>query len=224
MANQATPDPDKEKLLKEAEKAHKAFLRWQEVRIRHLGHVVNLVLTLATASLGFGVKLVLDKPSLASNPLLCFSLLVLIFAVAAGLITNYCRLLDFRNTANATRARELKRRQEAEEELTDKQKRKAEKYDVYSDRAEDWGRCTWWSLKAQLLFFTVGIVLLVCGVYRYSVSGSDKVSLTGRFVSLQGEDVLLDTATGEWCQPWRGQDGKPIASNSTYLRSCKDVR
>src|SRR5690242_4133278 len=112
------PDTDTAAQQKRVEEAHAAFLRWQEVRIAHLGHVVNLVLTLTTASLGFGVKLIVDKPSLTANRSLYYSLLILIVAIAAGLLTNYCRLLDSRNTANAARARELKKRQEAGERLS----------------------------------------------------------------------------------------------------------
>jgi cytochrome c oxidase subunit IV len=173
-------EQEKKKLLKQAEKAHAAFLRWQEIRISHLGYVVNLVLTLTTASMGFGVKQIFDKPSLASNGFLRWSLGVLILATAAGLITNCFRLLDFQDTANAVRARELKKRQEAEEELTDEQKRKADKYSFYSDRADNWGHCTWVLIKLQAFFFFVGIVLFICAVWHSShpKAWNDKTMIT----------------------------------------------
>jgi hypothetical protein len=62
----------------------------------------------------------------------------------------------------------LERRQQAGEELTDKQKAKATRYNVFSDRADDWGCCTWWLLRLQLLIFVVGIVVFTYAVWHSS--------------------------------------------------------
>lgn len=105
-------------------KAHDAFLRWQEVRIKHLGHVVNLVLTLSTATLGFEVNLVVERKI---APTSCFiaSLTLVGFAIFMGLLTNWSRLQDFRYTAKAARGRELNARSLAGEMLDEEALRTA---------------------------------------------------------------------------------------------------
>jgi hypothetical protein len=157
----------KANLLKKAEAAHAAFLRWQEIRRVQLGYVVNLVLTFTTVSLGFGVKLILDKPNLGSNwPFYC-ALYTLLIAVALGLGTNVSRLCDFRYTAKAARAREFKKK-DAGEILKPEDEEKAKEYCWYRRQAKKFGCWTWWLLISQLLIFVVGIFLLVCGIRQYS--------------------------------------------------------
>ena len=208
---------------KRIQEAHDAFLRWQDVRRAQFGYVVNLMLTLTTASLAFGVKLILDKPSLGVNGMFRCSSYVLMAAIGFALLTNLSRLCDFRYTALSVRGRELRERQKANEPLENRQLEKAKKRRKYRKCADALGRITWWFLTLQLLTFGSGIGLLVCGVNQSLSATSDTSHQAGRFVNLDpGDDsVLLDTATGEWCSPWIGETGKRV--NSSF-RSCKDVR
>lgn len=159
-------EQEKVKLLKQAEEAHKAFQHWQEVRIAHLGYVVNLVLTLATASLGFVVKLAFDKPTLVSNcPFYC-SLYVLAVSIGCGLLANVLRLCDFRYTAKAAKARKFKLEKEAGESLEPEDENEAKKHDCYRCRHKCFGRWTWRLLTSQLVIFAVGISLVMFGLHR----------------------------------------------------------
>ena len=153
-------DSDKEQ---RKEKAHGAFIRWQETTGKHLGHTVNLVLTLTTAALAFDVNLAIDRrtPPLPLEPCaLLSSLSLLMLATAFGLAANYSRLWDFRWTTRAARGNEMHARQELNEELNEKQKVQLCDREKYSDYAELVGKVTWWLLLLQLLAFLGGIAAL----------------------------------------------------------------
>jgi len=150
-----------------AREAHNAFIRWQAVRIEHFGHVVNLVLTLSTATLGFAVSLAIERkitPGTYGSYLFDASLVILLFAVGAGLLTNWTRLCDYRYTARAVRGRELHERIKAGELLDEKDWGKSAKRKWYSDSAEKYGERSWCFLKIQLLLFVFGVLLLAAAV------------------------------------------------------------
>lgn len=143
---------------------HDAFVRWQKVRINHLGKTVNLVLTLTTAAVGFAVKLMVEGKVAGGEPArgaFLAAVALLLLAVALGLYTNYSRLMDFRRTALAARGRELSKRQDAGEKFTSS-------YDLEligfreqnRDAATRFGRRTWIALRLQFTAFVAGIVLL----------------------------------------------------------------
>lgn len=204
--------------------AHAAFLRWQDVRRAQLGYVVNLVVTFGIASVGFGVKLIFDKPTLIDNTAFHLSLYFLLGTIGFGLLSNFSRLLDFRYTARTAHAREMRERNKAGDDLTPEEKSLAGKHSEYRKCTKFFERNTWCLLGLQLLAFVVGIVLLVHGINQYSASPNNKKSaVAGRFVNLiSGDDsVLLDSSTGEWCSPWFGETGRQV---NRGLRSCKDVR
>ena len=171
-------ESDGNRLLKTVDEARDANSRWQEVRRTQLGHVVNIVLTFSTASLAFGVKMIVDRLALPVPKLLFYSLAVLLLAIFFGLSTNLTRLLDFRYTARAARGRWLALRQQAkteglaEEGLTVKETKNADNRHKFSDWANRLGKWTWYLFFAQLLFFLAGIVLLVFAVSQYSISAS----------------------------------------------------
>ena len=88
-----------------------SFIRWQAIAIAQLGYAVNLILTLATASLGFAVALIKDKdftPGCWSKCLLVLSQLSLLASVALGIWCVINRLLDFRKTKDNARDREIR--------------------------------------------------------------------------------------------------------------------
>src|SRR5260370_16762258 len=111
-------------MLDSPRETHNAFLRWQEVRIKHFGYTVNLVLTLTTATLGFAVNLVADN-KIAPTKDFVASLVFLGLAMLVGLLTNYSRLLDFRHSATAARGRELHARETKRETLHEEDRKPA---------------------------------------------------------------------------------------------------
>jgi len=151
------------------ERAHDAFLRWQEVRINHLGYTVNIVLTLTTATLGFAVNLAVGKN--VSPVQLCkypfyTSIVSLLFAVGLGLLVNLSRLYDFRYSAKAARARELHERDIAGESLEEKDRKTVSQCDDFSKKADFCGKCTWCLLWFQMTMFMVGVVFLAYSVIQ----------------------------------------------------------
>ena len=147
--------------------AHEAFIRWQEATRTHLGHTVNLILTLTTAAVGFAINLVVGgrtPPAYLDKCALFYSLIALILGAAIGLAANYSRLLDFRWTARAARGREMHARLELKENLSAKQQTRAEDREKYSNCAETFGKVTWWLLFFQLLTFLLGIIFLALSV------------------------------------------------------------
>jgi monoamine oxidase len=163
----------KDRLLKNVDEARDANRQWQEMRRTQLGHVVNIVLTFSTASLAFGVKMIVDKPNLALHNPLFSSLAFLMLAIFLGLMANFTRLWDFRYTARAARERWLALRQRAlKEELSEEEFTKEEEIALrrhgLSDRADRLGRWTWYLLSAQLLVFFIGILLFVSAIRQYT--------------------------------------------------------
>ena len=142
-------------IVSEEERAHDAFVRWQSLRHTQFGYLANLVLTLTTAALGFGVKLFADKQisSDLGKKLLCGSLIILLFAVAWGLLTSYSRLRDLREAAKAARKRALRARAKKKIEPEQAAKFDAE-YQKASASAKRWGSCSWALLYLQLASFS----------------------------------------------------------------------
>lgn len=86
-----------------------SFVRWQSIAINQLGYAVGLILTFATASLGFGLALVKDKdyvPGCWGKAFMSLALLSLALSVALGLWCVVNRLRDFRKTRSIARDRE----------------------------------------------------------------------------------------------------------------------
>jgi hypothetical protein len=91
-----------------------SYERWQNTRIQHQGAVINLILTLTIAAMGFGGNLLFKKEgdtvllNVATRWLVLGSLAVFVIAVFWGLRVNLSRLWDFRWTARAARLTELR--------------------------------------------------------------------------------------------------------------------
>jgi hypothetical protein len=114
---------------KEEQRAHDAFIRWQDLRHIQFGYVVSLLLTLATAVLGYGVNLLVSM-KIKSDPgkkILDRSLVILGVSVGFGLVTTYSRLLDLRETAKSARNRELMARATREKDSDEEVLRQAER-------------------------------------------------------------------------------------------------
>jgi len=85
------------------ERHHDAFVRWQQISIEHLGHSINLLITLATALLAFVVSLIIDEKIQQfywAKMFLRAGLAFLLFSIFSGLLaTTFFRVDDFRGTA-----------------------------------------------------------------------------------------------------------------------------
>jgi uncharacterized membrane protein YbhN (UPF0104 family) len=97
-----------------------SFIRWQTTALAQLGHVSNLILSFATASLGFSLALVKDEhylPSGATKGLWIAAVLLLAISIILGIWCALNRLADFRETAQNARDRERLEREELQDLL-----------------------------------------------------------------------------------------------------------
>lgn len=83
-----------------------SFIRWQSNRITQFGHVTNLILTLATASLGFALTLLKDPRIGRLSCLWLLAVVTLLGSIAVGIWCSINRLDDFRETAKIAGERE----------------------------------------------------------------------------------------------------------------------
>lgn len=130
-----------------------SFARWQSVTITQLTHAVNLVLSLAVATLGFQVSLLLGedfKPESWQKCAFGLSLLLLSASIVFAVAVVVNRLRDFRATKEAERLRE----QGAPESTI-------ELYRVLYRRL---GAVTWGLFWCQLGTFGLGVLLTIVAV------------------------------------------------------------
>ena len=130
-----------------------SFVRWQSITITQLGYAVNLILTFATASLGFILSMVKDrgfKPDCWGRGFLDFSGLALGVSVAVGLGCVVNRLADFRKTAQIARFRQ--KWPERKEPLFIRRMRR---------RTKKLGKRTWQLFCWQVSSFGVGVLALL---------------------------------------------------------------
>lgn len=91
------------------ERGEGSYENWQKTRIQHQGAVINLVLTLTIAAMGFGADLLFKKEGetillgTGARWFVLGSLAVFVVSVVCGLWVNLSRLWDFRWTARAAR-------------------------------------------------------------------------------------------------------------------------
>lgn len=86
-----------------------SFVRWQTTALTQLGYVSNLILTFATASLGFSLTMAKDdhyQPGGAAKTLWIVAVVLLAASLALGICCALNRLADFRGTAQNAKDRE----------------------------------------------------------------------------------------------------------------------
>jgi hypothetical protein len=101
-----------------------SFVRWQAVTITQMGNAVSLILTLATASLGFALTLARDREIQNHGWGRCFVLLgglSLVMSIGVGIWCVLNRLEDFRTTAQIAHRRETMERQGTEPSVIDQE-------------------------------------------------------------------------------------------------------
>lgn len=134
-----------------------SFIRWQAISITQMGVAVSLILTLATASLGFALTLSKDQSILGhcwGRSFLVMAGLSLLASIGLGIWCVLNRLEDFRITARIARRREEMEEQEDEKSIID-QKLQCERCES-SKRGEQSKTLLNW----QARMFVVGIIFL----------------------------------------------------------------
>lgn len=138
-----------------------SFIRWQSTAITQMGYAVNLILTLATASLGFTLQSVKDHSFTSGCWDKCCVVLAglcLLVSVGLGIWCVINRLIDFRKTKDIARVRETLG--SADPDRTDIQKR----LDERREETKRLGRRTWVIFWWQVGTFGAGVLLLVIAV------------------------------------------------------------
>ena len=128
-------------------------VRWQDIRIKHLSYITNLILTLTVGSIAFWanfIKSLSDSQEFEILDKFCFWLgLVLLFiSFTAAILLNLNRLKDFRLTFDIT----LKRDDENLKEEVDSKR----------DLSKDLGKKTYRYLNWQCWAFLVGSISMTC--------------------------------------------------------------
>ena len=132
------------------------FVRWQRITLTQLGIVNATVLSLATATLGFG----LTQGSTFSGPAmhaLRGGLVLLAASVVLGLWCALTRLSDFRKTMKTVRL---------EEECgSDAKSEECKEILALREMTRKLGKRTWCLLRWQLVTFAGGAVLLMVALF-----------------------------------------------------------
>lgn len=130
-----------------------SFLRWQDIAIKQLGYTINLMLTLAGAALGFGVKTMMESTTVLPCPARLFfriSLGLLAVSIVSAVGANFTRCHDYRYTRRAARARV---------------KENEQIHDSSAETAEKYGQWTWGFFSLQSIAFASGVLLLALAIW-----------------------------------------------------------
>lgn len=125
-----------------------SFVRWQGRTITQFGFVTNLLLGLATGELAILLGVALDRReglTATSHAVILVSLILLAGSVVLGCWLALNRLASFRTTAQVARQRE---------------KNVIEDLDRLRTRTKRLDETSWWLLRAQVVLFATGTVLL----------------------------------------------------------------
>ncbi len=123
------------------------FAKWRLITIEELGKIINLILGISTATLGFQINLLTSSKNLN---LYTFNFKIsgffIFVSIVLGLITSFNRLVDFRLTAKL-----LKKRID-----------KDDKIEIYQlkEKLSMIGERTWKLFAAQTATFLVGLTIL----------------------------------------------------------------
>lgn len=133
------------------------YYRWTEIAINQLGYVINLLLVMTVAAIGFGITFWNENVTGCSLCLLIISLVSLCFSFLFGGFCTITRLLDFRYTRRA------KRYEWTAKDISEICKLECETYVL--------GKWTWRLFWFQLGSFAVGVIFLVIatGLVKMSV-------------------------------------------------------
>jgi hypothetical protein len=135
-----------------------SFVRWQAITIAQLGYVIGLLLSIATAMLGFAFTQVKDatwSPNPCEKFVFSGGLVLLTLSIAFALACAINRLCDFRETTKIARDREKWVRKGCEELEIDRQLKPRR------DHTENLGKCTWILFWCKAATFSLGVLFLI---------------------------------------------------------------
>jgi hypothetical protein len=130
--------------------------RWQSTTITQLGYVANLILTFATASLGFSLTLLKDSRMGYVSCLWLLAVVTLLGSIAVGICCSINRLHDFRETAQI-----VKKREQVESDGKRVPNQGQELLDYLREENRKRGELTWTLFYWQIGTFGVGVLFLV---------------------------------------------------------------
>jgi hypothetical protein len=138
--------------------AEMSYTRWQAIALNQLGYAVGLILSFATASLGFALSIIRNQhycPGCWGKALMLAALLSLVLSVGLGIWCVINRLCDFRETRKIARDRERwKRDGIGEREIDSRLQSRRDHTDALGSRT--W-LLFWWQIGA----FCVGVAMFV---------------------------------------------------------------
>lgn len=130
-----------------------SFVRWQSITISQLSYIVNLILGLSIASLGFQVSILLDESLKTNSWQGCIFIISILSLLASTFLGIYCtinRLRDFRATKKVARMRE--------------QNKSDNEIRPHRDLSNKLGERTWKIFWFQIGCFGLGILLFIIGL------------------------------------------------------------
>jgi hypothetical protein len=134
------------------------FAKWRLISIDELGKVVNLLLGISFATLGYQINFLVDEEYIYKGQewLFTSSVVLILASIALGLITTFNRLLDFRWTSLL-----LKMRMDEESK---------ENVKSFKERIDKVGERSWILFSWQITTFSFGILVLTSFFfYRYII-------------------------------------------------------
>ena len=130
------------------------LIRWEEKRREYLGSAITIMLGLSSASLAFcGALLTQKEVVLGGWRTFWFiaAVIFLILALIASISVHFTRLQDARETANIVR--------------TEGEPMAVRYIELMRNKAEFWGKMTWFLLYAQLVTFSLGACFLLISLW-----------------------------------------------------------
>ena len=144
-----------------------SFIRWQTITLTQLGYAVNLILSFATASLGFSLALAKDegyRPNSSAKCLWLVAVLLLMTSIAFGIWCVLNRLADFRKTTQNAKDRDALDRDDLRNELPKEQKeRMRTRLEIRRMETDELGKRSRALFYLQTGTFGLGVIFLIGG-------------------------------------------------------------
>jgi hypothetical protein len=139
------------------DRKRQSFIRWQQVTGQQFSNVVNLLLALSSASIGFEISTYLNSNfSITSCEKFLYlsSLVFLSLSVCFGLCASATRLFDFRYTTRLARTRW-------------KEATNLSKIECLEETTRRLGSASWLLFGAQSLMFALGVLAVAIVYFKF---------------------------------------------------------
>ena len=131
---------------KDNEKSKERYIRWQDYRIQQLGYVNYIILILCSGLLVFLIKFNITNYYIHNQNQLIHSIIFISISLIVGVLLAFNRLLSFKWTAK---------------KIYKIWKNKMDFIELYEFGILMVDRITWILISLQLIFFSIGIWLLL---------------------------------------------------------------